>query len=79
VTRSSSFRAPLLRSQLAQPGDGVPPGMMVVVADEGKLFHRATCPFIHEKRKRRTIPAAEASLEGYTPCMRCLKKYLASA
>ena len=78
VARSSS-RGPELRSQQAQLGTGVPPDMMVVAAEDGKLFHLAACTFIHEKGKRRTITAAEAAREGYTPCVRCLKKYLAVA
>ena len=36
---SSAFVAPQLRSQQAQPGIAVPPEMMVVVAEDGKLFH----------------------------------------
>jgi anti-sigma factor RsiW len=79
VARSAVFRSPQLRSQMSEPGAGVPPEMMVVVAEDGKLFHLAACPFIHEKNKRRTITAAEASREGYTPCIRCLKKYLENA
>jgi hypothetical protein len=79
LARSSAFRAPELRSEQAQPGSGVPPDMMVVVSDDGKLFHVAGCPFIHEKNKLRTLTAAEASREGYTPCVRCMKKYLAAA
>jgi hypothetical protein len=78
VVRSAS-RGPELRSQQAQPGTGVPPEMMVVVAEEGKLFHLAGCTFIHERSKLRTLTAAEASQEGYTPCARCLKKYLTAA
>ncbi len=77
VARSSAFRGPQLRSEQAQPGAGVPPEMLVVVADDGKLFHVPGCTFIHEKIKLRTITAAEASREGYTPCVRCMKKYLA--
>jgi len=79
VARSTS--GPDLRSEHAQLGVGVPPGMMVVVADDGKLFHLAACTLIHEKNhnKLRTITAAEASREGYTPCVRCLKKYLVTA
>jgi hypothetical protein len=50
---------------------------MVVVSESGKLFHLAGCEFIHEKNKLRTITAAEASRQGYSPCVRCLKKYLA--
>lgn len=79
VARSSAFRGPQLRSEQSQPGNGVPPKMMVVVADDGKLFHLAGCTFIHEKNNLRTITAAEASRQGYTPCIRCLKKYLVTA
>jgi hypothetical protein len=43
------------------------------------LFHVAGCGFIHEKDKLRTITAAEAVRQGYTPCMRCMKKYLVTA
>lgn len=75
---ASAFRSPELRSEHAQPGRGVPPDMMVVVSEHGKLFHRAGCEFIHEKNKLRTITAAEASRQGYSPCVRCLKKYLAA-
>ena len=78
VARSSS-RGPELRSEHAQPGKGVPPDMMVVVSEDGKLFHAAGCAFIHEKNKLRTITAAEASRQGYSPCVRCMKKYLVTA
>jgi anti-sigma factor RsiW len=76
---SSASRGPETRSEHAQLGTGVPPDMMVVVAEDGKLFHLAACTFIHEKNKLRMIAAAEASREGYTPCVRCLKKYLAES
>jgi len=76
VARSSAFRGPQLRSEHAQPGTGVPPDMMVVVSEGGKLFHAAGCPFIHKKTKLRMITAAEASRQGYSPCVRCMKKYL---
>jgi hypothetical protein len=75
IARSSS-RGSAMRSEHAQIGVGVPPDMMVVVSDDGKLFHLAGCTFIHEKNKLRTITAAEAAREGYSPCVRCLKKYL---
>jgi anti-sigma factor RsiW len=77
VTRGSAFRVPQLRSQLAEPGNGVPPEMLVVVSENGKLFHVAGCEYIHEKTKLRTVTAGEASQEGYAPCVRCLRKYLA--
>ena len=41
---------PGLRSEHSQPGRGVPPDMMVVVATDGKTFHVAGCPFIHDKQ-----------------------------
>ena len=75
IARSSS-RGSAMRSEHAQIGVGVPPNLMVVVSEDGKLFHLAGCEFIHEKNKLRTITAAEASREGYSPCVRCLKKYL---
>ncbi|MGA7291304.1 MAG: zf-HC2 domain-containing protein [Terriglobales bacterium] len=79
VARSSTLRGPQLRSAMAQPGNGVPPEMMVVVSADGRLFHLAGCDFIHEKNRLRTLTAGEATSEGYTPCVRCLKKYLVTA
>jgi Putative zinc-finger len=74
--RSAASRQPELRSEHAQPGTGVPADMMVIVAEDGKIFHAAGCPFIHDKARLRTIAAREAQREGYTPCIRCMKKYL---
>jgi len=79
VARSSALHTPELRSEHARPGAGVPPDMMVVVSEDGKLFHVAGCEFIHEKTKLRTITATEASRQGYSPCVRCMKKYLVTA
>jgi putative zinc finger protein len=76
VGDSSAFVRPELRSEHAQPGTGVPAEMMVVVAEDGKTFHAAGCRFIHDKAKLRTIPASQALREGYTPCVRCMRKYL---
>jgi Putative zinc-finger len=74
---SSAFIGPQLRSEQAQPGIGIPPEMMVVVAEDGKLFHAgAGCPLLHDKAHLRTMTASEARREGYTPCVRCMKKYL---
>lgn len=78
VARSSVFRRPNLRSEHARASNRVPPDMMVIVAEEGKTFHVAGCPFIHDKTRLRTIPAHQAEQEGYVPCVRCMKKYLAS-
>jgi Putative zinc-finger len=76
VAKSSVFRRPGLRSEHARASDHVPPDMMVVVAEDGKTFHVAGCPFIHDKSHLRTITAREAEQQGYAPCIRCMKKYL---
>jgi hypothetical protein len=68
-----------LRSEHSDPGYGVPPEMMVVVAEDGKTFHVAGCRFIHDKANLRTITAREAIQEGYVPCVRCMRKYLDTA
>jgi hypothetical protein len=74
---SSAFVGPQQRSQQAQPGTRVPSEMMVVVAEDGKLFHAGPrCPLLHDKAHLRTITASEARREGYTPCVQCMKKYL---
>ncbi|HVN19180.1 MAG TPA: zf-HC2 domain-containing protein [Dongiaceae bacterium] len=75
LARSSVLRGKL-RSEHAQSAAGIPPDMMVIVSDEGKLFHASGCPFIHDKAHLRTVVAREAIKEGYTPCVRCMKKYL---
>jgi hypothetical protein len=76
VGRSAASGQPELRSEHAQPATGVPPELMVVVAEDGKMFHAAGCPFIHDKSRLRTITASEATQKGYSPCVRCMKKYL---
>jgi len=76
VARSSVFSRPGLRSEHARASSHVPPDTMVIVADEGKTFHIAGCPFIHDKTRLRTIRAQQAEQEGYVPCVRCMKKYI---
>ena len=75
IVRSSSSQR-VLRSEHAQAGSGVPPEMLVLVSADSKLFHVSGCPFIHDKEHVRTVVAREAEQEGYTPCTRCMKKYL---
>jgi hypothetical protein len=79
AARSSPFSQPALRSEHAQAGSGVPPDLMVVVYPDGKTFHAPTCPFIHDKAHLRTIAAHDALQQGYAPCIRCMKKYLAAS
>jgi len=77
VASSSVSKGETLRSEHARPANRVPPDMMVFVAEDGKLFHGgAACPFIHDKAKLRSLHARDAVREGYTPCIRCMKKYL---
>jgi hypothetical protein len=75
----SVSRSPQPRSAMAKPGNRVPPDMMVVVAEDGKLFHLKGCDVIRDKNNLRTLTAAAATREGYTPCVRCLKKYVEPA
>jgi hypothetical protein len=65
-----------VQSPMAQVGQGIPPDMKVVVSDGAKIFHVAGCDFIHNKDKVRTLTAKEAIDQGYTPCLRCMRKYL---
>jgi len=60
-----------LRTGHARPAAYVPDGAIAVTA-MGKTFHRPQCSFIHGPA--RAISPAEAIREGYTPCIRCLKK-----
>ena len=76
TARSWSFGRPGLRSAHAQASSHVPPEMMVISADKGKVFHVAGCPFIHDQSNLRTTSAREAEQQGYVPCVRCMKKYL---
>ncbi len=73
--RFSSSEQPELRSEHAQIGAGIPPGMMVVISSDGKTFHVPGCRFIHDKVVR-TVAARVAVQEGYTPCVRCMKEFL---
>ena len=67
-----------MRSYMAEPGTGVPAGMMVEVSDDGKTFHVPGCRFLHkhENSSVRLIAAADAIRAGYVPCVRCLRQYL---
>jgi anti-sigma-K factor RskA len=65
-----------IQSRHAQPGNNVPPDLVVVVSDGSKVFHVPGCPFIHDKASERTVTAKEATRDGYVPCTRCLRQYL---
>ncbi|MGE5206598.1 MAG: hypothetical protein ACM3PW_13360 [Chlamydiota bacterium] len=50
------------------------PAREVAVTPQGRLFHDPSCRYIHGKAEM--ISAQEAAKRGYTPCPRCLGKYL---
>jgi len=70
---------PELKSEHAQPGQGIPPDMKVVVTADARLFHAPGCGVIHNKETERTLTAKEAIQQGYVPCLRCLREYLHTA
>ena len=76
VANSAPYATQELRLPHAQPGKNVPAQMVVVVSDDSKLFHTPGCRFIHDKAHERNLTASEAMQRGFTPCPRCLKKYL---
>jgi hypothetical protein len=81
LARFESSSLTTQRSHLAEPGAGVPPGMMVEIATDGKTFHVPGCKYLHEHEHEgqgevRLVAAAEAIREGYVPCVRCLRQYL---
>ncbi len=65
-----------VKSEHANAGQNIPPDLAVVVAPGTKIFHLPGCSFIHDKDNLRKLTAKEALKEGFTPCPRCLKKYL---
>jgi hypothetical protein len=75
LTNSLTFKN-YIQSRHAQPGNHVPPDLVVVVSDGSKLFHVPGCAFIHDKASERTMTAKEAMQDGYVPCTRCLRQYL---
>jgi len=76
---NSLTASPPLKSEHAQPGEGIPPDMLVVVTSGAKVFHAAGCDFIHNRQTKRTLTAKEAMREGYVPCLRCMREYLHTA
>jgi hypothetical protein len=65
-----------IKSYHAEPGNNIPPDLVVVVSDGSRVFHVPGCPFIHDKASERTMTAKEAMRDGYVPCTRCLRQYL---
>ena len=74
------FRQPELRSQLAQSPHGIPPNLIVYMSDDSRVFHAPGCKYLHKKDDEppKQMSASEAMKEGYVPCVRCLRQYLAA-
>jgi Putative zinc-finger len=76
---NSLTAGPELKSEHAQPGQSIPPDMLVVVSADAKIFHVPGCDFIHNKDREQTLTAKEAMQQGYVPCLRCMRRYLQTA
>ena len=78
LMRAATYRSAAQLSAMAEPARGIPPQLAVVVGTGSKLFHIAGCEYLHsENGQIRSLTAAEAVHQGYTPCPRCLSEYLA--
>jgi len=67
---------PQPRAPMSQPARQRP-RQLVAIVEEGKVFHRPGCPYLHGKY--RMVTAEEAIREGYVPCNRCMSDALHSA
>jgi hypothetical protein len=59
-----------LRSQHSEAA-ATAPRERVAVTDEGKLYHRPDCRYIHGPVRMES--GEQAVADGYTPCTRCIK------
>ncbi len=59
-----------LRSQHSETA-ATAPREMVAVTEEGKLYHRPDCRYIHGPLRMEA--GEQAVADGYTPCTRCMK------
>ena len=62
-----------LRSQHSEAA-ATSPREMVAVTEEGKLYHRPDCRYIHGPLRMES--GEQAVADGYTPCTRCMTEYL---
>ena len=73
----SPQEGPPIRSKHARSATKpVPPDLQVIVSRNGKLFHLAACTYILNRHTSRTVLASDAIQQGFTPCTRCLQKFL---
>jgi hypothetical protein len=70
VALAAATPPPHLRSRHADPVSVAP--ATVAVTDDGTLFHRQGCTYIHGPVAIES--GARAIAQGYTPCTRCLRR-----
>lgn len=73
MTYGRSRPEQVLLSRHSEPAIHMPDRQVAVTA-AGKLYHDPSCPYIHGKAEM--MSAREAARLGYTPCPRCLGRYL---
>jgi hypothetical protein len=77
VAKSASAGSPQRVSRHSQPAfRQIPPDLRVLVSLGGKLFHLPACTSINNRATAVAMTAQQAIQDGYTPCTRCLRKYL---
>jgi len=77
LARSASEGVPQRLSRHSQVAfHAIPPDLRVLVSLGGKIFHVPTCRTINNRATAVAMTAQQAIQDGYTPCPRCLHKYL---
>jgi hypothetical protein len=77
--RSESLGNPEHVSKHAKPAfQRIPPDLHVLVSAGGKIFHIPACRTINNRATAIAMTAQQALADGYTPCVRCLGRYLRS-
>jgi hypothetical protein len=69
MVAGAGAHSPKLRSEHSVPATTAP--AVVTITEQGKLFHRPECRFIHGPA--RSEAGDRAIAEGYTACTRCMK------
>jgi hypothetical protein len=77
VAKPASEGSPQRISRHSQPAfHPIPSDLRVLVSLGGKLFHLPFCRSINNRATAVEMTAEQAIQDGYTPCTRCLRKYL---
>jgi hypothetical protein len=77
LAKSASSDYPERLSKHSRPElNRIPPDLQVLVSAGGKIFHVPHCTSINNPSTVTSMTARDAIQDGYTPCIRCLHKYL---